>query len=89
MSRHRFCILFFLVTQHKLICRSILPVLLFNLLSRHKISCCDKISAFFLFLVSGQELLLHLNLLSFECHKSLTLTLSTQPTIVIGLADTT
>ena len=56
LSRHKLCLLFFLVSQHKLICRSILPILFFNFLSRHKISCRDRISAFFLFLLSQQEL---------------------------------
>ena len=59
MLRHRFCLLFFLVLQHKLICRNILPVLFFNFLSRLKMPCHDKISAFFLFLVSRHELLSH------------------------------
>ena len=54
MPRHILCLLFCLVSQHKLICRSILPVLLFNFLLRHKMPCCDRISAFFLFLVSRQ-----------------------------------
>ena len=57
MSRYRFFLLFFLLSQHKLICRSILPVLLFNFLSQHKKPCHNRISAFFLFLVSRQELL--------------------------------
>ena len=57
MSRHRFCFLFFLVLQHKLICHSILPVLFFNFLSQQKIPCHDRISAFFFFLLSRQELL--------------------------------
>ena len=53
MSRHRFCLLFFIMSQHKLICRSIFPVLLFNffvsadllhsshVLSRHTVFCHD------------------------------------------------
>ena len=45
------------MSQHKLICHSVFPVLLFNFLSRHKIPCCDRISAFFLFPMSLQELL--------------------------------
>ena len=57
MSRHRFCLIFFLMSQHKLTCRNILLVLLFNFLSLHKIPCCNIISIFFLFLVSRQELL--------------------------------
>ena len=42
LSRHRFCLLFFIMLQHKLICHSSLLVFLFNFLSQHKISMSQQ-----------------------------------------------